>query len=362
MLIQHLLSWRDYKRLDIHAFLQRVFLTRAICLIYVSILFLIFLLNYIVGLIESRHSMAVEIVAGYDWRVVRRFFHSWLQLLSMLRIHAWLCGWGTTHEKIAQGWIGLTASHFTLSTITQDRLITVIYSIRWKIIYSLSWQGGWTKARIIALQSRYQIEINLPDLLKSIIIDLPSTALFERTTRRNIFIRIFLVFRAGSFKWGSGFEHHLIIVFSESSNCVASCTKLCQVNIHFVSCIMLRCNTMPNFIVVQNMPQHPVLLIRSEHLKLWLWDKITLLIKWARRQLWRPILLIIKCHKLIFIEFSDGRRLKVRACGHDKGSWLPNLEMHLLCFLKFPLIFSHRSGLISFNDTIMHGLSGWLRS
>jgi hypothetical protein len=36
--------------------------------------------------------------------------------------------------------------------------------------------------------------------------------------------------------------------------------------------------------------------------------------------------------------------------------------MHLLCFFKFPFIFSHRSSLISFDHTIMHGLSGWLRS
>jgi len=43
-----------------------MFLTRAICFIYVSILFLIFLLNYIVRLIEGGHSMAVKVIAGYD--------------------------------------------------------------------------------------------------------------------------------------------------------------------------------------------------------------------------------------------------------------------------------------------------------
>ena len=241
-------------------------------------------------------------------------------------------------------------------------MITAIYSFRWKVIYSLGWEGGWTKARIIALQSRYQIEINLPDLLKSIIIYLPSIALFDWTARRNIFICIILVFRAWSFKWGGGFEHHLIIMLSESPDCVTSCTQLSQINMYFVSRIVLSRNTVPNFIVVQDMPQHPILLIRSEHLKLWLWDKITLLVKWARRQLRRPILLIIKSNKLIFIELSYWRRLKVWTCRHDKGSWLPDLEMHLLCFFKFPFIFSHRSSLISFDHTIMHGLSGWLRS
>lgn len=125
---------------------------------------------------------------------------------------------------------------------------------------------------------------------------------------------------------------------------------------------MLCCNTMSNFIVVQDMPQHPILLIRSEHLKLRLWDKITLLVKRARRELWWPILLIIKRHKLIFVEFSNGRRLKVGACRHNKGSRLADLEMYLLRFLKFSLIFSDRCALISFNHTIMHGLSRRLRS
>jgi hypothetical protein len=129
----------------------------------------------------------------------------------------------------------------------------------------------------------------------------------------------------------------------------------------FVSWIMLSSNTMSIFIIVQDMPQHPILLIRCKHLKLCLRDKITLLVKWAWRDLWWPILLIIKRHKLIFIELSNGRRFKVGARRHNKGSWLANLEMYLLCFLKFPLIFSHRCGLISFNHSIMHGLCRWLR-
>lgn len=124
---------------------------------------------------------------------------------------------------------------------------------------------------------------------------------------------------------------------------------------------MLRCNTMSIFIIVQDMPQHPILLIRSKHLKLCLWYKITLLVKWTWRDLWWAVLLIIKRHELIFIELSNRRRLKVRARRHNKGYWLPDLEMHLLCLLKFPLIFSHRSGLFSFNHTIMHGLCRWLR-
>jgi len=124
---------------------------------------------------------------------------------------------------------------------------------------------------------------------------------------------------------------------------------------------MLYCSyTLSIFIVVKNMPQDPILLIRCKHLELRLRNKITLLVKWTRRKMRRCVLFVIICNQFILIKLSDWWGFKVWACRHYKGFRLPNLKMHLLSFLKnFPLFFSI-SGCLCFKYTIMHSLCRWL--